>query len=220
MAYLPNTAKLQPYGFKATGLNTSGQRIYQKDQFVIAVDSAESRSPVVTLLEQPEPEERLFGHPAPTAVGRRYSGILPSEAFFDQLLAAVGWLTPILSQDSVESLLTLSVCPKNKVYVGQDMLIALDLRHKQPIELVPPRSRNGGLWHLDIRPFTPLASLTCSLHSNTAQFEMRHALSPRHFKNPTGPGMLFKRLTLELTTLRPDIGGYYPLRPNHTLSAV
>lgn len=114
--------------------------------------------------------------------------------------------------------LTLSVGPQGKVYISPALYAALHLEHGQLIELAPPRARNGGTWHLDIRPLTPLATLTASLHSHTAQFEMRYPLSPRHFKNPRAKGLLFKRLVLELVSGQPLVPGYFPLKPNYALS--
>ncbi|MGY2133639.1 hypothetical protein ACW9KT_15525 [Hymenobacter sp. HD11105] len=107
--------------------------------------------------------------------------------------------------------LTLSVCPKGKVYLTKDLSRALGLKQGQCIELVPPRARNGGKWHLDVRPLTPLATLSI-LGCKLPQFEMRYTLSPKHFKGKL-PGELLSRLTLKLLDEAPLVPGYYPLAP-------
>lgn len=75
--YLPNAAKLQPLGYKAVGFDSFGQRVYRGPACEqVAVDAAEGSSETITL----------------SIGGRRlFTGTLPSEAFFDQLLTAVGW---------------------------------------------------------------------------------------------------------------------------------
>jgi hypothetical protein len=75
--YLPNAAKLQPLGYKAVGFDLFGQRVYRSaNARQLNVDCGKGRSETVTL----------------SIGGRRlFTGTLPSEAFFNTLLEAVGW---------------------------------------------------------------------------------------------------------------------------------
>jgi len=138
---------------------------------------------------------------------------------------AVAYVPPVpeatTPAPSTAPLLTLTVCPRRKVHLSSALYTALGLQHRQLIELVPPRAHTEGDWYLDIRPVTPLSTLTASLQScHSPMFVTRYTLSPRLFMNPDAKGGLFSRLTLELSTTTPEVPGYYLLKPNYALSRV
>lgn len=85
--YYPNAAKLMPLGFEPEEETDSfGRRQYLSQKAMIAVDCAEGASGEVTVwrsIERPN---------TAAVVGRVFTGLLPNEAFFDQLLVAVGIL--------------------------------------------------------------------------------------------------------------------------------
>jgi len=107
--------------------------------------------------------------------------------------------------------LTLTVDPRGKVLLCPELLIALGIKHGAAIELLPPRQRNGGRWHLDVRA-TANRRLTHTRHTYPC-FQTGYQLSPRHF----GWGR-YNRLTLVLDLAPPEHPGYYALRPCLTLS--
>lgn len=115
--------------------------------------------------------------------------------------------------------LTLTVNTKGRVYPTKALCRALNLQHGQRINLWAPCQRNGGLWHLDVRPITPPATLTLLVAGNLyPQFQIPFPLSPRHFKDPRHKGQVFRLLLLELLPQPPEVEHYYALRPNPALS--
>jgi len=107
--------------------------------------------------------------------------------------------------------LTLTVNPRGEVWLSPEIYQTLVLRPGQPIQLVPPRARNGGSWHLDVRPTTPRELLIIA-GAESAHFQTGYVLSPRHFKHPQHAGVLRPELTLRLATMTPLLPGFYPLR--------
>jgi hypothetical protein len=116
-------------------------------------------------------------------------------------------------------ILTLTVNTKGRVYPSKALCRELELYHGQRINLWAPTQRSGGLWHLDVRPITPPATLTLLVAGNYyPQFQSPFPLSPRHFKDPHRKGQTFRLLLLELVSDQPEVDNYYALRPLPALS--
>jgi len=79
--YLPNARKLMPLGFAPQAPDQFGRRVYESATCLIAVDCAPGASGEVT----------IWTTLKNGGAGRRFTGLLASEAFFDLLLLGVGF---------------------------------------------------------------------------------------------------------------------------------
>ncbi|MBG8552343.1 hypothetical protein [Hymenobacter guriensis] len=111
--------------------------------------------------------------------------------------------------------LTLTVDRSARVYPSTELMRFLGLKGGQPIDLIPPASRNGlGPWHLDCRP-TAGATLTHTPNS-FPQFKARQHLNPKSFCHYLGRGQYgtcYERITLMLEITPLQDFDYYTFRP-------
>lgn len=119
---------------------------------------------------------------------------------------------------------TLIVRAPNRVTLSKALCASIaHLRHRAPVELVPPL-RRGGVWHLDTRPTA--GRRLWARPGEAARFRSGHALGPEHFVQPalvarkgTKGGALGSAdtpraaRTFALGAEVPGHPGYYSLRP-------
>lgn len=107
---------------------------------------------------------------------------------------------------------TLTVAPSGRVYLSRALCSRLSLRPAQHVDIVPPRAKGGGKWHLDCRLHGPVPKLPRK-PQRRPEFRSAYQLQPGHFSRMAGrgrPRITFDRLVFVLDTEVAD--RFYRLR--------
>ena len=108
---------------------------------------------------------------------------------------------------------TLTITPDGRCYPSRELCRRLDLRGGQHLDIIPPRTKGGGAWHLDFRPLGPTSKLTAS-PNRRPQFRTGHRLYPSHFRRAAGPGRTWQEVPrLKLAPAEEVAPGFWRLVP-------